>query len=318
MNLSTVPRLIFAGTADFAATILAALQIAGYPIVAVYTQPDRPAGRGRHLHASPVKQLAQQYDLPIHQPQNLNDLAVQEQLRFHKADIMIVAAYGLILSEAVLKIPRWGCVNVHGSLLPRWRGAAPIAHAILAGDKETGISIMQMDKGCDTGAVFTMSRCPIQEDDNQQMLHDRLAELGAKTLVAVLPNILLGKQVALPQGKQGACYAHKLTKQHACLDWQQSAIQLARAVRAYYAWPVAYSLLNTKTIRIWKARALQQQSGQAAGTIIAVSADGIDVSCGEGVLRLQQLQCPGGTVLPATDILHSKSSDFAPGKRFHL
>lgn len=316
INPLSTARVIFAGTSEFAATQLRYLLDAGYPIVAVYTQPDRPAGRGQHLHASPVKQLAEENHLLIYQPLNLKDFNTQQQLQAHQADIMIVAAYGLILPKEILNIPRWGCVNVHASLLPRWRGAAPIAHAILEGDGETGVSIMQMDKGCDTGSVFTMQACPIEENDNQQSLHDRLAELGGKTLIATLPNILLGKQLALPQSTQGVCYAAKLTKQQALLDWQKTAEQLSRCIRAYYGWPVAYSILDGNSVRIWQAQALTQQSDRAPGTIIHSDGQGIDVASREGILRLLQLQWPGGKVLSASDLLNSKSDHFVPGKRF--
>ena len=300
-------KIIFAGTPEFAAASLAALLGSGHEVIAVYTQPDRPAGRGRKLAASPVKALALEHHLPVLQPVSLRDEAVQQELAALNADIMVVVAYGLILPEPVLAAPRLGCINVHASLLPRWRGAAPIQRAILAGDAETGVTIMQMDKGLDTGDMLRIVRCPIELTDTAEILHDRLAGLGSAALLDTLEMIAQGN--AQPEGQDDAQanYAEKLQKAEALIDWQQSAEQLSRTVRAFNPWPVAFTRCDEKNLRIWLAEALPNSTDAIPGTVLAESRDGIDVATGDGILRVQQLQMPGGKALSAEQFLNAHS-----------
>lgn len=286
---------------------------AGHEVVAVYTQPDRPAGRGRELRPSPVKQLALKHDLPVYQPVSFKDQAAQKQLANLHADVMVVVAYGLILPEPVLAIPRLGCINVHASLLPRWRGAAPIQRAILAGDKETGITIMQIDTGLDTGAMLVKTHCEIHDDDTGASLHDRLMQLGADTLVKCLPELEQGRLPAQQQNEKEASYADKLSKAEAEIDWHRPAQQLERCVRAYNAWPVAYTRWHRKgkeeSLRIWQAHALADSSNAAPGTVIRSSIEGIDVATGEGILRITQLQPAGSRMMPVADFINAHSLD---------
>lgn len=309
-------RIIFAGTPDFAANSLAALIDSPHEVVAVYTQPDRPAGRGRKMAASPVKQLAEQHNIPIFQPISLKNHKEQETLASLNADVMVVVAYGLILPPLALSIPRFGCINVHASLLPRWRGAAPIQRAIMAGDKESGITIMQMDAGLDTGDALLENNCPIKTTDTGSSLHDRLAELGASSLLEVLENLPARQQLAKPQNHDDATYAHKLEKEQARIDWQQSAKEINRLVRAFNGWPVAYSELDDLRVRIWQAQSLNEKHSAPVGTIINSSADGIDVACGDGLLRLQTVQLPGAKALPVSAVLNAKQDLFSPGRQF--
>lgn len=309
-------RIIFAGTPDFAASSLAALIDSPHEVVAVYTQPDRPAGRGRKLAASPVKQLAVEHNIPVFQPISLKNHNEQETLSSLNADLMVVVAYGLILPPLALSIPKLGCINVHASLLPRWRGAAPIQRAILAGDQETGITIMQMDAGLDTGDSLLENSCPIQPTDTGSSLHDRLAELGAKSLLEVLDNLPEKQKGATPQNHDLATYAHKLDKEQARIDWQLSAEEIDRLVRGFNSWPVAYSELNDSRVRIWEAQPLNQNHTNESGTIIDSSPEGIDVACGKGVLRLRTIQLPGAKALPAAAILNAKQDLFSTGQKF--
>lgn len=300
-------KVIFAGTPEFAASSLAALLGSEHEVLAVYTQPDRPAGRGRKLTASPVKALALKHDLPVLQPMSLRDETAQQELAAWNADVMVVVAYGLILPVPVLAAPRLGCINVHASLLPRWRGAAPIQRAILAGDEETGVTIMQMDKGLDTGDMLRIVRCPIEPTDTAGILHDRLADLGASALLDVLTLIAQGNVQPVSQDDSLACYAEKLQKAEAQIDWQQSAEELSRLVRAFNPWPVAFTGFEEKNLRIWLAEALPMAAEAEPGTVLAESREGIDVATGNGVLRVKQLQIPGGKALSAEQFLNAHS-----------
>lgn len=297
--------IVFAGTPAFAAVILQALLAAGVTVSAVYTQPDRPAGRGRKLAPSPVKQLALRHALPVYQPPSLKDSQAQQTLAALSADLMLVAAYGLLLPLPVLAAPRLGCINVHASLLPRWRGAAPIQRAILAGDNTTGISLMQMEAGLDTGPVLMRRSCPILPVDTAASLYDRLAQLGAETLLAALPTIACGALTPEPQDERQACHAPKLTKREAEIDWQESAQLLERKVRAFCPWPVAYTRWQEEPLRLLAAVALPQTTSAPPGTVVQASAAGIDVACGSDVLRITELQLPGGRPLPARDFLNA-------------
>lgn len=306
-------NIIFAGTPEFALPSLQALLASEHQVVAVYTQPDRPKGRGRHLLMSPIKQLALEKNIPVCQPITLRNVDEQKKLAAWKADLMVVVAYGLILPPAVLAIPPHGCINVHASLLPRWRGAAPIQRAILAGDEETGISIMQMDEGLDTGQVLQEVSCKIEQTDTSQTLQDRLAKLGAQALVTSLNNVEQGNQPLKPQDKHGNTYAKKIDKAEAKIDWSQNADVIARMIRAFNPKPVAYTFLGTLLLRVWSAKVLDQSSNNPPGTILQVGEQGIDVMTGKGSLRLLQLQLPGGRCLPASALLHSKSHLFNVG-----
>lgn len=300
-------RIIFAGTPDFAAETLKALINANHEVCAVYTQPDRPSGRGRKLTASPVKQMALEHNIPVEQPLNFKEDETKQVLASYQADLMIVVAYGLLLPQAVLDTPSLGCINVHASLLPRWRGAAPIQRAILAGDTETGVCIMQMEAGLDTGPVLSRATCPITNEDTAQTLHDRLAILGAETLLTALPNIVELQSKAQAQNDALACYAAKLLKPEATMDWQQSAVQLVRQIQAFNPWPVAQTIWQDQVFRIWSASLVNEKSLVAPGEIISVKKDSIDVATGEGVLRLNQIQLPGKRAMPVADFLNANT-----------
>jgi methionyl-tRNA formyltransferase len=294
-------KIIFAGTPQFAASALAEL-IKEQQIVAVLTQPDRPSGRGMQLTASPVKQLALQHALPVLQPASLKNAEAQQSICRLDADVLVVAAYGLILPKAVLQMPHYGCLNIHASLLPRWRGAAPIQRAILAGDTETGITIMQMDEGLDTGDMLLKKTCSIAADDTAQTLHDKLAGLGAQAIVEALQLLQLGKLIPQQQDGQHATYAAKLSKSEAQLDWTQDAVQLERAVRGYFPFPAANTNLGTTTIKIMRAH-LSEGGHAEPGTVIATDKSSIHVACGNGVLALEVLQKPGGKALPVAQFV---------------
>jgi methionyl-tRNA formyltransferase len=319
-------RVIFAGTPEFAAAALAAIHRAGFPVPLVLTQPDRPAGRGMKLQASPVKRYAQEHGLAIAQPPSLRRAgkypveaaAAIEQLRTTSHDVMVVAAYGLILPQEVLDIPPLGCINIHASLLPRWRGAAPIHRAIEAGDAETGITLMQMDVGLDTGAMISEARTPISAADTTATLHDRLAQDGARLIVDALIKLERnGKLTSTPQPVDGVTYAEKIGKHEAALDWRLPAEVLARQVRAFDPFPGGVGTLEDGgSVKIWAAVPAEAQSNSAPGTITEVSADGVIVACGEAALRLTQLQKPGGKRLPVREFL--AGSTLAEGQRFQL
>jgi len=300
-------KIIFAGTPEFAADSLQALLDSEHEVIAVYTQPDRPAGRGRKLTASPVKALALEQGLPVLQPVSLRDDAAQQTLADFKADVMVVVAYGLILPEPVLTAPRLGCVNVHASLLPRWRGAAPIQRAILAGDEQTGVTIMQMDVGLDTGDMLHKVVCPIESADTAQSLHDKLAAQGASALCDTLAMLAAGTAKPEKQDDAHSNYAEKLQKAEAEIDWSQSAQLLSRTVRAFNPWPVAFTRFDDKNLRIWFAQALGDATDKTPGTVLGESRDGIDVATGDGVLRVKQLQLPGGKSLNAGQFLNAHS-----------
>lgn len=306
-------RLVFAGTPEFAAAALAALIEAGHEITLVLTQPDRPAGRGMKLTPSPVKQLALRHGLTVLQPETLKNPEIQAQLAAAKAEAMIVAAYGLLLPPAVLTLPRLGCLNIHASLLPRWRGAAPIQRAILAGDPETGITIMQMDQGLDTGVMLLRAALPIADSDTAQTLHDKLAALGASTIVSALRQLECGGLHAQAQDDSAATYAAKLTKAEGAIDWKKSAAEISRAVRAFDPFPVAQAGFKGETWRIWQARAQSQGSG-APGEVLRADREGILVACGVGALRLTEIQKAGGKRLPVASFLAGNPVE--PGERF--
>ncbi|MCC2638549.1 MAG: methionyl-tRNA formyltransferase [Moraxellaceae bacterium] len=309
-------RIVFAGTPEFAAESLRALLQQGeHEVIAVYTQPDRPAGRGRELKASPVKALALGRKIPVLQPPSLKDAFAVAELAELKSDLMVVAAYGLLLPRAVLDIPRLGCINVHASLLPRWRGAAPIQRAILAGDRETGITIMQMEEGLDTGPMRYRMKCPISANDTAGSLHDRLALLGGEALLAALELLQEGTLASERQNDAEANYATKLNKEEARLDWTRPAAELDRAVRAYNPVPMAFSTLAGQTLRIWEASAPAITTTAPPGMIISADRDGLAVACGGGsVLRIETLQLPGGKPLSILQLLNARRDQLAPGQ----
>lgn len=295
-------RIGFAGTPVFAQQALQAILDAGFHVVVALTQPDRPSGRGMQLTPSPVKQLAMSREIPVEQPLSLRNDEAQAMLRAYELDVLVVVAYGLILPQAILDMPRCGCLNIHGSLLPRWRGAAPIHRAIEAGDTETGICIMQMDAGLDTGGVVDAARLPILPTESTAQLHDRLAALGAARIVAVLRKLNAGEiLVAQAQPVDGVTYAHKLEKAESLLDVSAPATQLDRKIRAYNPFPGAVLHVGGKPIKVWQASLVEEHG--VPGTIVSADVSGVIMACGEGALRLEILQAPGGKRLPAADFL---------------
>ncbi|MGZ8252813.1 MAG: methionyl-tRNA formyltransferase [Methylophilaceae bacterium] len=305
-------RIIFAGTPEFAVPALSALVAAGHQVTLVLTQPDRPAGRGMKLRPSPVKELALQHHIPVFQPDTLKEEAVQARIAAENADVMIVAAYGLIIPTNVLNMPRMGCFNIHASLLPRWRGAAPIQRSMLAGDKQTGVTIMEVVPALDAGAMISTGVLPITERDTAQTLHDGLAHIGADLMVDAMARLAAeGELQATPQDESLVTYAAKLQKSEAAIDWNKSAIELSRQVRAFNPFPVAHAQLNGEICRIWMATAA---AGKAVpGTVVDV-ADGIVVGCGEGLLNIEELQMPGGKRMRARDFLAGRA--ITPGQCF--
>ncbi|RTE65449.1 methionyl-tRNA formyltransferase [Amphritea opalescens] len=311
-------RILFAGTPDFAAASLQALLNAGHQVIGVYTQPDRPAGRGRKLTPSSVKKVALEHDLPVYQPLNFKLAEDREQLASLQADLMIVVAYGLLLPKAVLDAPALGCINVHASLLPRWRGAAPIHRALLAGDSETGVTIMQMDEGLDTGAMLLKRDCPIKPTDTSGELHDRLAEIGAQALLDSLPAIANQTITHETQDDSLACYAHKLEKAEGNIDWQQPATDIARQVRGLSPWPVAFTTLNGATLRVWFAEVGDEPSSAKPGTVVGCDKKAIIVACGSGTVRLLKIQLPGSKAMDSSAVLNSKKELFSNGTELGL
>lgn len=315
--MSKALRIVFAGTPEFAAIHLQSILNSEHDVIAVYTQPDRPAGRGRKLTPSPVKELALKHDIPVYQPKSLRNEEAQQELADLKADLMVVVAYGLILPTAVLETPKHGCINVHGSILPRWRGAAPIQRAVASGDKESGVTIMQMDEGLDTGDMLLKVTCPISNTDTSQDLYDRLAELGGPALNETLTMISEGTLKPEKQNDELATYAHKMSKEEGQLDWSRPAMELDCQIRGFNPWPVAWMIQDSeqpdKRTRIWEAEALSDNPNAEPGTIVKADKQGIDVACSEGTLRLKKLQLPGSKAMSVLDILNSRKDMFAPG-----
>ncbi|WP_391088746.1 methionyl-tRNA formyltransferase [Vibrio sp. NH-UV-68] len=306
-------KIVFAGTPDFAARHLAALLSSEHEIIAVYTQPDRPAGRGKKLTASPVKNIAVEHGIAVYQPENFKSDQAKQELADLNADLMVVVAYGLLLPQAVLDTPRLGCINVHGSILPRWRGAAPIQRSIWAGDTETGVTIMQMDIGLDTGDMLKIATLPIEANDTSASMYEKLAQLGPSALVECLTEIAQGTAVAHKQDDELANYAKKLSKEEARINWQDDARHIERCVRAFNPWPMSHFDVADNSVKVWKSQVAEQSIEQPAGTIIQADKTGIYVATGNGVLVLQQLQVPGKKAMPVQDILNSRSSWFAVG-----
>jgi methionyl-tRNA formyltransferase len=300
-------KLIFAGTPNIATTVLQALLESEHEIVAVYTQPDRPAGRGRVLTPSPVKALALQHELPVEQPPNFKEQTTINTLKSYQADAMIVIAYGLILPETVLCIPKYGCLNIHVSLLPKWRGAAPIQHAILAGDTETGVSIMQMDKDLDTGDIYQQVTCPIQSADTSGMLHDRLGQLSEAPLLETLNALQKGTAIATPQNHALTSYAAKISKKDAEIDWNKTATDIDRTIRAYHPWPIAYATFNDQAIRLWKAHIAPSDNSNAPGTILSHADGALIIQTSDQAIAITELQIPGKKALPTSEVLKANS-----------
>jgi len=307
-------RIIFAGTPDFAAKHLSALLNSEHEVIAVYSQPDRPAGRGKKLKPSDVKQLAVSHDIPVYQPVSLRNEEAQQELAALNADLMVVVAYGLILPQVALDTPRLGCINVHGSLLPRWRGAAPIQRAIWAGDAETGVTIMQMDIGLDTGAMLHKVTCPIADDETSASLYDKLAELGPQGLLETLTQISNNTAVAEVQDDEQANYAAKLSKEEANIDWTQSAVAIERQIRAFNPWPVSYTQIAEQNVKVWQANASEDVTDAQPGTVLTATKQGIQVATGNGILTLLNLQLAGKKAMPVQDILNARKEWFTVGQ----
>ena len=312
-------NIIFAGTPDFAAQHLQALLASQHQVIAVYTQPDKPAGRGKKLQPSAVKQLALAHNLPIFQPKSLRKEEAQQQLAQLNADVMVVVAYGLILPKAVLAMPRLGCLNVHGSLLPRWRGAAPIQRAIWAGDEQTGVTIMQMDEGLDTGDMLHKVSCEISKDETSASLYQKLATLAPKALIEVLDHLDEGKYPPQAQQNEFSNYAEKLSKEEAKLDWSSSAAQLERCIRGFNPWPISWlettdAQGNKQILKVYQATVLPHQN-QTAGTVLQVNKQGIQIATADGVLNITQLQPAGKKPMTVQDFLNGRSDWFEVGKQ---
>ena len=309
-------NIVFAGTPDFAASVMTAIINSPHNIIACYTQPDRPAGRGRKLTASPVKALAQEHDIPVYQPLNFKQDEDLSQLQALNADLMVVVAYGIILPKAALETPRLGCINVHASLLPRWRGAAPIQRSIAEGDEETGVTIMQMDEGLDTGAMLSKVITPISPSDTGGSLHDRLAELGAEACASSLNAFSAGDINAEPQDNELANYAHKLSKEEGRIQWDLPNLQVHNLIRAFNPWPVAHTEMDGKKVRLFDVEIVSGNAQNAPGTILEANKQGLTVATGSGAIRITRMQLSGAKQLPVSDILNSRKEQFSVGKQF--
>ncbi|MFJ5161911.1 methionyl-tRNA formyltransferase [Pantoea sp. NPDC088449] len=310
--MSAPLKIIFAGTPDFAARHLDALLASEHQVIGVFTQPDRPAGRGNKLTPSPVKVLAQAHDVPVYQPKSLKPEENQQLVAALQADIMVVVAYGLILPKAVLTMPRLGCINVHGSLLPRWRGAAPIQRSLWAGDNETGVTIMQMDVGLDTGDMLHKLSCPITAEDTSASLYEKLAQLGPQGMLLTLDLLASGQAQPEVQDEALVSYAEKLSKEEARLDWSLSAVQLERCIRAFNPWPMSYFMVDEQPVKVWQASVLPHQNKQP-GEILYADKQGIQIATADGVLNLLSLQPAGKKAMSAQDLLNSRREWFTPG-----
>ncbi len=306
-------NIIFAGTPAFTLPCLDQLAKSHHHLKAVYTQPDRPAGRGRTLQASAVKTWAQKQQIPVHQPLNFKDPQAIADLAALAPDVLVVIAYGLILPQAVLDIPRLGCINVHASLLPRWRGASPIQQAILHGDKESGVTIMQMDAGMDTGAMLHKISCPIHSQDTAEHLHDRLSMLAANPLIATLDELAANQAKPIQQGCENITYAPKIKKEDAGINWHKPAIDIDRQIRAFNPWPIAWTLIETEVLRIHQARVIQQTHTSPPGTILSMDKQGIVVATGEYVLLIETLQFSGGKAMSVANWLNAQRNQLHPG-----
>lgn len=310
-------KIIFAGTPDFAAKHLEVLLNSPYQVVGVFTQPDRPAGRGKKLMPSPVKVLAEAHGLPVFQPESLRNAEQQQLVADLNADVMVVVAYGLILPANVLEMPKLGCLNVHGSLLPAWRGAAPIQRALWAGDTQTGVTIMQMDVGLDTGDMLLKVSCPILPQDTSASLYDKLAELGPQALLESLHQLSQNTLVPEKQDDSLATYAHKLSKEEARIDWNLPAMTLERCIRAFNPWPFSYFVISDQNIKVWRASAIASDEKFIPGTIISAAKSGIQVATGEGILNLEIMQPAGKKPMSTQDLLNSRQEWFTPGTVLH-
>ncbi|GAB1056917.1 MAG: methionyl-tRNA formyltransferase [Shewanella algae] len=307
-------KIIFAGTPDFAARHLQALLDSEHQVIAVYTRVDKPAGRGHKLTPSPVKALALEHDIPVYQPKSLRHEEAQQELAALGADIMVVVAYGLILPLAVLQAPRLGCINVHGSILPRWRGAAPIQRALWAGDKETGVTIMQMDVGLDTGDMLLKTSLPIADDDTSATLYEKLAQQGPVALIQALQGLAEGKLTTEPQDESLANYAEKLSKEEARIDWHKAARNLWQEIRAFNPWPVSYFECQGQNIKVWQAEVEESDEQFEPGTVVRADKRGLAIATADGLLVLKKAQLPGKKPLDIADILNARGEWFQPGK----
>ncbi|OCA55786.1 methionyl-tRNA formyltransferase [Photorhabdus namnaonensis] len=310
-------RIIFAGTPDFAARHLEALLMSKHEVVGVLTQPDRPAGRGKKLTPSPVKVLAEERNITVFQPATLRSEENQQWILKQQPDVLIVVAYGLILPKAVLNIPRLGCLNVHGSLLPRWRGAAPIQRSLWAGDTETGVTIMQMDIGLDTGNMLYKASCPITPEDTSTSLYEKLANIGPDALLETLSLITSGKNQPEIQNENLVTYAEKLSKEEARIDWELSATHLERCIRAFNPWPMSFFEMEGQPIKIWKAEAIEEQTSAEPGTVLKADKKGIYIATADGILNITQLQPAGKKAMSAANLLNSKREWFTPGNKIN-
>lgn len=310
-------KILFAGTPQFSVSCLSALIRSDDSIVGVLTQPDRPSGRGHHIQFGPIKQLALDHQLPVFQPEQLKTPEVRDLIAQLNPDVIVVVAYGLILPSSLLKLPRFGCINVHASILPRWRGASPIQYAILSGDAESGVTTIQMDAGMDTGAMLLKKICPILSTDTAQTLGERLSHWGAEVLLDTLRTLKRGALTAISQDNQFATYAPKIEKSQAQIKWNVSVIEIDRLIRAFNPWPIAYTQLMGKTIRVWDAHVIDPEcTAQEGGVIVQACDEGLDVATAKGILRITKLQLPGGKALPFKQVYQGHRDLFAVKNRF--